>query len=104
MSVLVFPEGGRTEKHLRSFKEGAAYIAIKAGVPAVPVALVGTRSALPMHSKKVVPGNVTIRIGEPIDTSAFSVSDRNVLNQRLREEISRMTGDRFEEDAEPAIA
>ena len=34
--VLNFPEGGRSVKGLRAFKEGAAYIAIKAGVPVVP--------------------------------------------------------------------
>ena len=37
ISVLLFPEGGRTETGMRPFKEGAAYIAIKAGVPVVPV-------------------------------------------------------------------
>src|SRR5436190_16843488 len=35
ISMLLFPEGGRTEAGAREFKEGAAYIAIKAGVPVV---------------------------------------------------------------------
>ncbi len=105
ISVLVFPEGGRTVRHLRSFKEGAAYIAIKAGVPVVPIALVGTREVLRMHSKEVIPGNVIVRVGEPIETSTLSLSDRNALNDRLREEVSRMSGDRFEEEkAEPVVA
>src|SRR5579875_1207072 len=48
ISMLIFPEGGRTHDGvLRPFKEGAAYIAIKAGVPIVPVALIGTRAVLP---------------------------------------------------------
>src|SRR5206468_1206186 len=37
LSVLFFPEGGRTDGEMREFKEGAAYLAIKAGVPAVPI-------------------------------------------------------------------
>src|ERR1035438_7495939 len=37
ISVLLFPEGGRSAHGLRGFKEGAAYIAIKAGVPVVPM-------------------------------------------------------------------
>ena len=50
ISVLIFPEGGRSENgELQEFKEGAAYIAIKAGIPVVPVALCGTRAILPMH-------------------------------------------------------
>src|SRR5450759_557542 len=37
VSVLVFPEGGRSVGPMREFREGAAYIAIKAGVPVIPV-------------------------------------------------------------------
>ena len=104
VSVLIFPEGGRSPKHLREFKEGAAYIAIKAGVPAVPVALVGTRQVLPMHSKQVHPGPVKIRIGVPIETTGLKLADRNTLNERLRREIARLTGDQFEEDANSVVA
>ena len=43
ISMLLFPEGGRTAEGLRGFKEGAAYIAIKAGVPVVPMAIIGMR-------------------------------------------------------------
>ena len=50
ISVLLFPEGGRSPEGLREFKEGAAYIAIKAGVPVVPMAIVGMRELLPMGS------------------------------------------------------
>ncbi len=56
VSVLLFPEGGRTEAGIRPFKEGAAYIAIKAGVPVVPVGLVNMRNVLPMHSLLLRPG------------------------------------------------
>src|SRR5882724_4340560 len=40
VSVLIFPEGGRThDGQLHPFKDGAAYIAIKAQVPLVPIAI-----------------------------------------------------------------
>ena len=104
VSVLIFPEGGRSPKYLREFKEGAAYIAIKAGVPAVPVALVGTRAVLPMHSKEVHPGPVKIRIGAPIETTGMKLADRNTLNEHLRQEIARLTGDQLEENASSAVA
>src|SRR5580698_1781373 len=48
MSVLLFPEGGRSAEGLREFREGAAYIAIKAGVPVLPIGIVGMRRLLPM--------------------------------------------------------
>src|SRR5438270_2277736 len=48
ISLLIFPEGGRShDGQLRPFKEGGAYIAIRAGVPVVPLAIVGTRKVLP---------------------------------------------------------
>jgi len=104
VSVLVFPEGGRSPMHLRPFKEGAAYIAIKAGVPVVPVALVGTREVLPMHSTQVRPGPVSVRIGVPIDTAGLKLADRNELNDTLRNEIARLAGEQFEEQAKSAVA
>ncbi len=90
VSVLLFPEGGRSPKGLRQFKEGAAYIAIKAGVPVVPIAIVGMRRLLPQGSIHLRSGIATIRIGEPIETGGFTVSDRAELNQRLYSEISRL--------------
>ena len=91
VSVLVFPEGGRSPGDMRDFKEGAAYIAIKAGVPAVPLGLNGTREVLPMDSLLVKSGEVVLRIGEPIPTAALAVHDRHKLTQQLRDRIAGLT-------------
>jgi 1-acyl-sn-glycerol-3-phosphate acyltransferase len=90
VSVLLFPEGGRSAHALREFKEGAAYIAIKAGVPAVPIALVGMRRILPMGSIHIRSGRAVLRVGDPIPTEGMTVSDRAALNQRLYREIARL--------------
>ena len=90
VSALVFPEGGRSMGRLQEFKEGAAYIAIKAGVPLVPVAIQGTLEALPMGSVTVRPGRVRMRIGEPIPTAGMRLSDRAALTAELRTRIERM--------------
>jgi 1-acyl-sn-glycerol-3-phosphate acyltransferase len=87
ISVLIFPEGGRSLEGLKPFKEGAAYIAIKAGVPVVPVALLGTLRVLPMHSLNVRPGHVTLRVGDPIPTADLTLRDRALLTQQLRERV-----------------
>jgi 1-acyl-sn-glycerol-3-phosphate acyltransferase len=93
ISMLLFPEGGRTrDGKLQDFKEGAAFVAIKAGVPAVPVALIGTREVLPMHSLQISPGKVTLRIGDPIPTSALTPKDRASLTALLREKVVEMLG------------
>jgi len=90
VSMLLFPEGGRSPQGLREFKEGAAYIAIKAGVPVVPIAIVGMRELLPMHSIHIRSGRVTLRIGDPISTRGMQLSGRIELTQRLHGEIARM--------------
>ena len=90
ISVLLFPEGGRSPVGLRDFKEGAVYIAIKAGVPIVPMALIGMRERLPMHSIHIKPGRVRLRIGDPIPTNGMKLADRAELNQRLYDEVKRL--------------
>ena len=90
VSVLLFPEGGRSLKGLRQFKEGAAYIAIKAGVPAVPIGIAGMRQLLPMGSGHLRSGRVTVRIGRPIPTAGMTIRDRDALNRQLYDEVLRL--------------
>jgi 1-acyl-sn-glycerol-3-phosphate acyltransferase len=92
ISVLLFPEGGRSPHGLREFREGAAYIAIKAGVPVVPVALDGMRRLLPMGSVHIRSGQVAVRVAAPISTSGLKLSDRAELTGRVREAIQDMLG------------
>ena len=92
VSMLLFPEGGRTRRdlRLREFKEGAVYIAMKAGVPVVPMALVGLRDLLPMGSGHLRAGRVAIRIGEPIPTAGLPAAARDELTRRLHDEVAAM--------------
>jgi 1-acyl-sn-glycerol-3-phosphate acyltransferase len=90
VSVLVFPEGGRSPGPLREFKEGAAYIAIKSGAPAVPIGISGTRQVLPMDSLLVRPGKVRLRIGDPIPTAGLTLHDRSALTAQLRARIQEL--------------
>jgi 1-acyl-sn-glycerol-3-phosphate acyltransferase len=91
VSILIFPEGGRTEDGpLQPFKEGGAYIAIKAGVPIVPVALTGTRAVLAYGSASFHPGRIRLMVGDPIPTTGLTMRDREALTVRVREEIVRM--------------
>lgn len=88
ISLLIFPEGGRShDGHLRPFKEGGAYIAIKAGVPVVPVVLIGTRNVLPMGSGVVCSGEVILRLLKPIETAQLTLKDRGKLTEELRTAI-----------------
>jgi 1-acyl-sn-glycerol-3-phosphate acyltransferase len=93
ISVLLFPEGGRAPEGLREFKEGAAYIAIKAGVPAVPIAIVGMRALLPMGSIHIRRGTAYLRVGDPIPTAGLKLADRERLNERLYREVEELLAD-----------
>jgi len=93
LSVLLFPEGGRSVDHLAEFKEGTAYIAIKAGVPAVPIGLEGMRDIMRMHSGFVYPGTVHLRVGDPIETAHLTVRDREKLTRELYVRVAELCGE-----------
>ncbi len=91
-SILLFPQGGRTRgETMRPFKPGAAYIAIQAGVPIVPMALVGTRKILSPGSTHLRPGIAELRIGAPVSTEGLHRRDGKKLIQEIRETIGRMS-------------
>jgi len=73
---------------LRPFKEGGAYIAIRAGVPVVPLVLIGTRKVLPYGSGVICSGNVRLKIFKPIETKQMTLKDRGRLTDQVRELIS----------------
>jgi 1-acyl-sn-glycerol-3-phosphate acyltransferase len=84
-SLLVFPEGGRShDGALASFKEGGAYIAIRAGVPIVPLVLIGGRHVLPYGGSIVKSGKIVMRVLQPIKTSGLSLKDRGALTEQVR--------------------
>ncbi len=99
ISLLFFPEGGRSETgELQEFKDGAAYVAIKSGAPLVPIALIGIRKILPMHGKVFSSGTVRLRIGEPILTEGRQLNERGEITAQSREQIVAM----LENQAVPA--
>jgi len=93
VSMLLFPEGGRSRGPMREFKEGAAYIAIKAGIPVVPLGIAGTRDVLPMGSSHVRGGTVTLRMGEPILTAGMKLHDRGQLTALLERQVAELAGE-----------
>lgn len=101
ISLLIFPEGGRSRKgEMRPFMEGAAYIAIRAGVPLVPVGLIGTREVLPYGSGNVRSGHVTMRIGDPIPTAQSTLRDRSKLTELLRNRVVALINESLSTKAE----
>jgi 1-acyl-sn-glycerol-3-phosphate acyltransferase len=104
ISMLIFPEGGRSDGVLQPFKEGGAFIAIKAGVPLLPIALIGTREVMAMGSPVFHPfRRVTLRIGEPIPTDGLTTRDRAQLTEAVREQIVKMLATPTESSPKPGF-
>jgi 1-acyl-sn-glycerol-3-phosphate acyltransferase len=90
-SIVIFPEGGRTAtRELREFQRGAFLLAKKSGLPLLPVAIEGTRDVFGVGATRVTPGKVTVKVGTPIDPSAFSVRDKDALSNAARRQIEAM--------------
>jgi 1-acyl-sn-glycerol-3-phosphate acyltransferase len=88
MPLFVFPEGGRTSTgELRPFLSGAAYLAIRAQVPLVPIALTGVFDLLPIHTRHLYPGALTLSAGAPIETKGMTPRHTDELNAKLRTAI-----------------
>jgi len=88
-SIVIFPEGRRSlDGRLGEFKKGAFVLAIRAGLPVVPVVCRGTRRLMPRGSRLAVrPGDVEIVITSPILTKGLDYGDRDALADRVRAAI-----------------
>jgi len=91
MPLFVFREGGRTSTgDLRPFLSGAAYLAIRAQVPLVPIALNGVFDLLPIHTRHFYPGKLTLTAGEPIETIGMTPRQTDALTAQLRDAIENL--------------
>lgn len=89
-AVAIYPEGTRTRTgELLPPQRGAGLIALKAGVPVVPVALIGTFR--PFRIEKGIPriNRFVVRFGEPIDLSSYLQSDSKELVDQISERLMR---------------
>jgi 1-acyl-sn-glycerol-3-phosphate acyltransferase len=88
VSVMIFPEGTRsTTSELLPFKDGAFRLAIDAGVPILPLAVYGTRTALRKHDWRFGPSRATVRVLEPVETSGLTADQTSTLKARVRDMI-----------------
>ena len=91
MPLFVFPEGSRTpDGAIKDFMAGAAFLAIRAQVPVVPIALNGVYDLLPIHHSHFFPCDVDMTIGEPIETVGMTMRQTEELTQLVRNRIAEM--------------
>lgn len=91
MPLFIFPEGGRTEDgHIAKFLPGPAFLAIRAQLPIIPMALTGTWELLPIHSSSFYPVPVTLAVGEPIETRGMTMRQVEELTALLYDRIAEL--------------
>jgi len=93
-SVVVFPEETRSPSgELLPFKKGAAHLALKSGLPILPLGLAGSFRVLPKGTLVITPGPVVLAIGRPIETEGRPPRDRAALTGELRERVHALRED-----------
>lgn len=87
-SVVTFPEGTRSKDGtVKPFKQGMFHLAIKAGVPIVPISIIGAHEIMPKRSLRIRPGRITMVIDRPIPVDGYTIETRAALIDRVRDTI-----------------
>lgn len=88
-SFLIYPEGTRSpDGRLQEFKKGTSVMAIKSGVPIVPVACSGAHRVMEKRKLNIKPGNILVEFLDPIDPSKYSLDEREVLLQEIHDRLA----------------
>jgi 1-acyl-sn-glycerol-3-phosphate acyltransferase len=88
MPLVIYPEGGRTpDGEIKPFLPGAFFLAIKAQVDIVPVALVGTYELLPMDTYHIKSRPLEMRVGDPISTAGMTMRDLEKVSARVQKAV-----------------
>ncbi len=90
-SVLLFAEGTRSDDgKLQAFKRGPFNLAVKAGIPVVPITLRGSHDVLPRGSWRVRSGVISLVVDTPIEAPGVNGKEAELqLRDRVREVIAR---------------
>lgn len=86
--VAVFPEGTRSKDgSIRNPKGGVGFLAVKAGVPVVPILIRGSDRALPRHAVMVRLKPIEVRVAQPVEPNMFLQKNGEYNYQALSEEV-----------------
>ncbi len=89
--VMLFPEGTRSQDgQLLPFKDGAFRLAIETGADVLPLAVAGTRTALPKRSWRFGRAEGRVTVGTPISTAGMTLADVEPLKARARSDIEAL--------------
>jgi 1-acyl-sn-glycerol-3-phosphate acyltransferase len=92
-SILVFPEGTRSRQAgLLPFQRGGFLMALKSGLPIVPVGIRGTRAVQPRGRFVIRPGVAEVRYGAPLEVGDYGVRRKGELMEEVRRRVAELAG------------
>ncbi len=90
-SAVVFPEGTRSEDgRLLPFQRGGFLLALKVGLPIVPVGIRGSREVRAKAGYRVRPGAIEVRCGRPLTVADYGVRDKSRLMDSVRRQVAEL--------------
>jgi 1-acyl-sn-glycerol-3-phosphate acyltransferase len=85
VSVMIFPEGTRSKDgKIGSFKKGGFIMAVDSRVPIIPLVIRGTRSIMEKGNLRINPGDVSMQIGQPVETATYTRETKDDLIKSVR--------------------
>jgi 1-acyl-sn-glycerol-3-phosphate acyltransferase len=92
LSLIIYAEGGRSlDGRVGHFKAGSFLLAIEAGLPVVPLAVIGTRLVMPKGRLRTEPADVKLIVHDPIQPPSLqrpTVRDARALAARTRDIVA----------------
>ena len=97
----IYPEGTRSpDGRLYRGRPGVGWLALKSGLPVIPVAMLGTRRVLPPGHVVPRPGRIEVRIGAPLKfpaevTAAPPGKARQLIAEQVMSAIRELSGQEY---------
>lgn len=93
-AVLIFPEGTRSvDGTLGKARDGACFIAHRAGVPTIPVFHRGAERMLPRNSKRLRRAKLTVTFGDPLELTAAEFETKREMYQQMGNQMMEAIAD-----------
>ncbi|MGH9362889.1 MAG: lysophospholipid acyltransferase family protein [Thermoanaerobaculia bacterium] len=95
-SILLFPEGTRSPTgELLPFQRGGFLLALKSGLPIVPVGVSGTHAIQPRGRLAIRPGTAVVRYGAPLHPAEFGMRRKGELIEEVQRRVAELAGLRY---------